>query len=442
MDNKSKRVYDRSKKPNGVKKKDTSFSMRKTNKSFSILIYCAVCVVLLALTLVLNVALYSSTNTPPLSNTSRSNLPFDRNSRTNSHDTISDNTSELDKSEDNSSDADSKDDTTARPSSSETEASSQNVPSEAPSPDVTSSASDVPDDGKSGYLDGGIYIYNNIGFELFYGSESSAKYYAKAISDFKNSVGDDVNVYNLVIPNHTEFGLPAKYSDQTTSQYDNINTILNNYSADIKPVNIYDTMKEHKDEYIYFNTDHHWTALGAYYGYTQFAKAAGFEPISLSDTKQGSLENFSGSLINATSGNADLQKNLDTVYYYEMPGEQECEITTDDGDKYQASLLYPFEILPENSYSVFIWGDNPYMTIKTDVKNGKKIMVVKESYGNAFVPYLAANYEEIYVVDFRYYQSGLESLIKSQGIQDVLFINGIMSANNATQVQKLRTLFY
>lgn len=440
MDNKSKRVYDRNNKPANISKKKSSFTLRKSNKTMKVVIYGVVCVGLIALTCVLNIALYSNVNNPPLSSTS-SNVKKDTSSLINRNPSS--------KSDKNSSKTDSE--PSKEQSSASSAASSESTPSSEPqtsSNDTSSSTAQsgqavVDDDGTNGEYDGSIYIYKNAGYELFYGSDATAKNYAKTISEFKKLVGNDVDVYNLVVPNHSEFALPERIKNDAgvTSQYQNLNTLFGSYTEDVKGINIYDIMNAHKNEYIYYNTDHHWTALGAYYAYTQFTTDANLQPISLSDTKKGKLENFKGSFINATGGNSILENNLDTVDYYEMPGNQQCTILSEDGESYNASLLYPYEILPENSYSVFIWGDNPFMTIKTDNHNGKKLMVVKESYGNAIVPFFAANYEEIYVVDFRYYKDGIVSLVNDQKIDDVLFLNGIISANNMQQVNKIKALF-
>lgn len=140
---------------------------------------------------------------------------------------------------------------------------------------------EIEDNGEDGHMSGGIYIWDNKGFELFFGEDDSAKTYAQRISDYKKALGNDITVYNMVVPNHTEFGLPSRLSEQlletgeTKSQRQNMSAVFNNYTQDVKAVDIYDVLNAHKTEYIYFNTDHHWTGLGAYYAYTAFAETAG-----------------------------------------------------------------------------------------------------------------------------------------------------------------------
>jgi hypothetical protein len=74
-----------------------------------------------------------------------------------------------------------------------------------------------------------------------------------------------------------------------------------------------------------------------------------------------------------------------------------------------------------NAYGVFLGGDFPLMRVVSDVKNGKKIAVIKDSYGNAFVPYLAAHYEEVFILDYRYFVGNIKTLLEDNGIQNLLF---------------------
>ena len=131
---------------------------------------------------------------------------------------------------------------------------------------------DIKDDqNATGHLseyDNSVYIYNNMALELFNGSDASAQDYAKAISEFKKSA-PEYTVYNMVVPNHTEYALPRRLIEDgtvtTTVQSANIKKIYESYTEDVKPINCYNTLAEHLGEYTYFNTDRYWTGLGAYY---------------------------------------------------------------------------------------------------------------------------------------------------------------------------------
>lgn len=335
--------------------------------------------------------------------------------------------------------------------SDENENTSESAGSSATESQVSSTLS-VNDDGTSGYMDGSIYIWKKTGFEMFYGDNNSAASYANAISSYKKKLGSDIKVYSMLVPNHTEFGLPERLRKELmcNSQRENLDSVYSSFTEDVVPVDIYNVLSNHMNEYIYFNTDHHWTGLGGYYAYTEFAKTAGLEALSLSSMEKKSIEGFVGSFINSTksnsqpNGNEELRSNLDTVEYYEIDGDFEVKTTGENGssDFSEISLYYPHAEGGANTYGVFLWGDHPLTVIKNNnIKDGRKIAVIKESYGNAFIPYLAYNYEEVYVIDFRYYEENLKKLCDEKGITEVIFANGIMSANSAFQIEKMDKLF-
>lgn len=299
------------------------------------------------------------------------------------------------------------------------------------------------DNNKNAFLDEGLLIWNNTAFELFYGSEDSATSYADSINSYADSLGPSIKVYNMVVPNHTEMGLPDRLKNgddySSTSQAENIKTIYSKFNSNVTPVNCYNNLAKHCNEYIYFNTDHHWTGLGSYYAYEAFAETTNQEVLPLSDCTEKKIEGFTGSFTNMV--NTDL--GTDTVSYWEFPYTATMDMTSDSKgelDSYD-SVYYQGETGGSNAYGVFIYGDNPLSVLKSDRNTGKKIAVVKESYGNAFVPYLTYNYDEVHVIDFRHWTGNLPQYCRENEIDEVLFINGIMSANTPLQIRAMNSLF-
>lgn len=289
---------------------------------------------------------------------------------------------------------------------------------------------------------GTVFVYKGKAMSVFGGSEQAGTNYASVLNEYQKALGDSIQIYNLLIPTAIEFYLPPKYKSVSNSQKESIDFIYSKLNPAIKTVDAYSTLQKHTDKYIYFNTDHHWTGLGAYYAYTAFAKIAGFEPASLSSFKTGRLDDFLGTLYGQTQ-DQKLKDYQDYVEYYKMPDKQ--NIVRFDKNKPFTPL--PTTLLGEyakgvNSYSVFLHGDHPLMRIDTQNKNGKKILMVKESYGNAFAPFLTQNYEQVYIVDQRYFQLGLVDFIKENGIQEVLFINNIFAANTGFHINKIKGLMY
>lgn len=295
-----------------------------------------------------------------------------------------------------------------------------------------------------GYMDDSVFVYGNSGFEGFYGTDSVAQNYAQAVSSFANALGNGVTVYNLVAPTHPEFGLPERFSNYAGNQRHNLDTIFSSYTADnVVPVDIYDNLLYNRDQYIYFNTDHHWTALGAYYGYCKFAEVAGFAPLDINKLEKRTKEEFRGTLY-AMCGNQGLYNNPDHVDYYIIPG----NYTVDICHMNSSAVLQPATLLAEfaeggNAYSVFIWGDNPLTVVKNPLGTGRKIAVIKDSFGNAFSPFLVGNYDEVHIIDMRYfpqYQQSAVQYIKDNGITEVLFLNNIMAANTGMRIQNIQNL--
>ena len=290
---------------------------------------------------------------------------------------------------------------------------------------------------------GGVLLYGNDGLEAFGGSDSVAQNYAKTVSSFKQALGDGVTVYNMVVPTHVEFALPDRLKGYSSDQRHNLDAIYSGYTADVKPVDVYDSLSYKRDEYIYFNTDHHWTALGAYYAYQKLGEVAGFEPIDITSLEKRTIENYRGTLYTETKSQL-LYDNPDHVDYYMIPGDysvQICHINT--SPVLQEATLYAEFASGSNSYSVFIWGDNPLTVIQNPIGTGRKIAVIKDSFGNALCPYLVANYDEVHVIDMRYfsqYQKNAVKYIQDSGIDEVLILNNIMAANTGMRIQNLQNL--
>ena len=292
----------------------------------------------------------------------------------------------------------------------------------------------------SPYTDG-IYIYNNAAYEIFKPEDYAAQNYANSISEFKRK-NPKVTVYNILVPTHTEFGLPAsvKESIGTYSQADYIGKVFDGYDADVIPINCYNKLSEHVKEYNYFGTDNHWTALGAYYGYMAFCEQSGNRTLNLNVCESHSINGYEGGLVYADDS---LMSYLDTVYFWTFPYDTYAERTDSMGEEpYQTTVYYEGESGGPYAYGVFIWNSCALFVEHNEaLNNGKKIAVVKDSNGNPFVPYLTANYEEVHVIDYDYYTGKLTEYLKSNNIDTVLILNSVSSSADSDEVVKLRNLF-
>jgi len=299
----------------------------------------------------------------------------------------------------------------------------------------------VEDDGADGEQNDGVFVYKDKAMSLFGGSSRQKDIFPQTLNEYKAALGEDVNVYDIIVPTQIEFALPERYKSITVSQRENIDYIYGKLDG-VVGVDAYSMMETHADEYLYFRTDHHWTGLGAYYTYRAYANAAGFQPLELEQYEKNTIPDFLGTLYAQTN---DSKLTADYVDYYMPPETDKCEVVR--YDKGAPNTAVPHSIFAElasgtNSYSVFLHGDYPLIKIDTPVKNAKRVLVVKESFGNAFAPYLISHYEEVYVVDERYFELGLVDFIRQNEITDVVFINNAFSANTASHVENYAEIMY
>ncbi len=301
---------------------------------------------------------------------------------------------------------------------------------------------DITDFLNNGILVNGVKMYGEkAGIMLFGGNDKQGQRYAELISSYKRELGDGVSVYNMVVPTSVEFYLPKKYAKYSNSEKREIEFIYSKLTDGVIPVDAYSVLEAHKDEYIYFRTDHHWSDLGAYYAYTAFCNAIGQTPPPLSDyTVKTKEELFVGSLFGYTN-DITLKNNPDTFTYYMTKSPFK-------GETYnyrtltltEANPIYHEYATGSAMYGMFLGSDGIHVKITTSAGTGRKIVMFKESYGNAFAPYLIDSFDEIYVIDIRYFGKNAVQYIKDVGATDVLFINNVFAANTSKLIDGIERM--
>ena len=285
----------------------------------------------------------------------------------------------------------------------------------------------------------GIYIYDSCAYQFFGGSKNSAGRYAKSVNALRANLGDSIKFYSLLVPSATEFFLPkVKYQGKSSSEEANMIFLFGKLSPNILSTNIYKRLASHNREYLFFKTDHHWTARGAYYAYLDFSEVAGFSPTPLDQMKPTYMKsNFLGSLYALTrdfslKGNPDRIEYFDINFhgataYYKMNPTDHWSKTQIINKKKEFGL----------GYGVFLGIDYPVMKIDGPVKNGRILLIIKDSYANAFIPFLVAHFERIYVADIRYFPYKITPFIHENHINEVLVMNHIVTANSPFASNKL-----
>lgn len=278
----------------------------------------------------------------------------------------------------------------------------------------------------------GVEICGNAAYELYTYIPSSAKKYAGVVNSIADKIKGTANVYDMVIPISVGITFPDNLLKKINSsdQKKALDKMAGMMNKNVNEVSLYDILMQHRTEYIYFRTDHHWTALGAYYAYTRYCEAAGIKPHKLSDYKKTVSKGFTGSFATKSTS-----LKADNVQVYHPVNEKKLKMTYTsssgahvswpviaDLDKYGAS----------NKYIGFIAGDQPFEQIKNkSIKKGSSCLIVKESFGNVLVPFIADHYQTTYVIDYRYWNGSISRFVKQNKIKNVIFANNIsMTRNN------------
>ena len=293
------------------------------------------------------------------------------------------------------------------------------------------------------YQSGGVYVVGSAGYEMYNYVGSLAEKYQSTVNAVADSLSGVSQVYAMAIPLSSGITLPDELfsdipgSDQAQAEKD----ILAGLGQNVKTIPLHDVMMSHRTEYIYFRTDHHWTALGAYYAYVQFCTAKGITPHNLSDYEVSQFPGFLGSFYNDGGKPDAMKSDPDTVNAYHPVS---ATASMKYGDNENSTLTGGQVIFDESTasaslkYGTFIMGDNPFTVIENpEVSNGESCIVVKESFGNAFVPFLVDHYQTVYVVDYRYYSGSVTQLARDKGVKDVLFVNNLSAIRGSYQMGKL-----
>jgi len=273
-------------------------------------------------------------------------------------------------------------------------------------------------------------------------SDSVTSKYAALVSEVADSLNGKTKVYSLIIPTSYGVTLPddiktqiANYADQG----ENITKVFSKMSENVTPVYCYDNLMTHRDEYLYFRTDHHWNGKGAYYAYAAFCRTKGIEPYTLEEREKKEFDGFLGTMYQ----NNGEDKNLlpaDTVEaFLPVSANAKMKFTNTEGTTYDWPIVKDVSEWSSGAkYNTFAGSDNPITEFTNpDVADGSVLIVVKESFGNALLPYLVDHYSKIYEIDYRYWKGDLVSFAEEVGADDLLFANNIMMTSTSLLVGNL-----
>lgn len=287
-------------------------------------------------------------------------------------------------------------------------------------------------------LENGVYIGRNgqLLEQIEVADENHLAANIKAIKSFSESqkkipvrmmlVPDAANVLNRSLP------ALAKPEDQTQM----FSMVRKDLGDSVEWIDVSTELNKHKTEKIHYKTDHHWTTLGAFYAFQATAPSLGIEgDLSGKYVSHAVSSSFNGMLASKSGVNLGEKEQID-IY---VPTEEDTDLIIDyvDEGKRSTSLYDSSKLKEKDQYTVFLGGNSSLLDIRTVSTSTKRLLLVKDSFANSFIPFLTPYYREIVVVDPRYYSGTINDLMDSYRISEVLFLysgNTFFKDNNISGV--------
>ncbi len=286
----------------------------------------------------------------------------------------------------------------------------------------------------------GDSLFNSLGF-----SRVESDRYINVMNKFADIMAPKgVNVVSAPPPTAIGIMIENQYLEQLNCAPQNeiVNYLHGGMNDNVIKVDTYSAIVPHNSEYIYFRTDHHWTARGAYYSYRAVCEALGYTPAELSDFEEWDQGEFIGSLSGQASRPNAIKR--DNVYAYIPQGDITCIITDEFNNTFEGDLLADMTQRDANTkYLTFLSGDDPITQVTNhDLPDAPNCVVVKDSFGNCFVPFLTQNYHNVYSIDYRkYYAMNLQKFCEEYDIDDVIVMPYMIATQSMLGNQLLGDLF-
>lgn len=279
----------------------------------------------------------------------------------------------------------------------------------------------------------GIIVSGKAGKVRAFSSLNLTPSYAAACADcidfYKTTLGNDIKVYLVVAPSAAVYYTPNVAKSWTRGIEGLLNHLYASIKTDVEIVDAYSVLANHVDEDIYLRTDHHWAPLAGYYTAQELARIAGVPFNDLSSYDAVSVPYYVGSMY-GYSNDVAVKNSPETFVYHKPRGAGytttyiEFRLGSDRrtivGESRSKEGNYFYNFQGAGAYCTFMGGDNKITQVRTSAGNGRRVLIVKDSFGNAIPGYLFYSFEEIHVVDFRYFNRNLKSYIQANGITDVV----------------------
>lgn len=254
-------------------------------------------------------------------------------------------------------------------------------------------------------------------------NETQLKMNLTAMKKFQKQY-KDIPMYMMLVPNaaNIEADKLPHYA-VTEDQNMQFSKIKNSLGTSFNWVDVESTLKKHKSEEIYYHTDHHWTTLGAYYGYQALAKAMKYDTSKAPAMKSYAVTNAFNGTLSATSGYETGYEEPMYIYAPEDLKKAPQVVVNNINEKKKTATLYDTSKLKEkDKYALFLGGNYPILDIRTTADTTDRLLLIKDSYANSVIPFLTSYYREIIVIDPRYYYDDISNVMEKNKITSVLFL--------------------
>lgn len=200
-------------------------------------------------------------------------------------------------------------------------------------------------------------------------------------------------------------------------------------------LNLFPILQAHKEEPIYYRTDHHWTTLGAYYAYAAWAESMGLTPYPREDF---SVETVADDFYGTTYSKINLPVYPDSITRYTPRDPIAYHLTFNLGERESDSLYDESKLEGKDKYSYFLGGNNPIVEITASSgEPGRRLLIIKDSYSHCFAPFAVNHFEETTLIDLRYFNLGVKQFMDQENFTDVLVL---YSTANFADDRNLNTL--
>lgn len=286
----------------------------------------------------------------------------------------------------------------------------------------------------------GIFIVGkapNARAMMAYKGKAGGASYARVVNTYQEKF-TDVNIYCMVIPTAVEYYCPAKARSATLPESATIDTLYAHLLPSVRKVYLLPVMAAHKDEPIYLRTDHHWSPLGAFYAAQEFCRVARVHVPELSEFDEQVTHRFVGSMYGFSRDISIKQSPEDFIYYTPKDVTYTATYTVYDIDSAfqvigehrprQGEFFHHFKDGSGLAYCTFMGGDTKIAKVETSTRNGRRVLILKDSFGNALPGYLFGSFEEVHVVDGRFFTKNMVDYVSQNGITDIVFANNVFKA--------------